>query len=45
MSMAERVRSNAEVHGSFWSASWAYQHGVNIDTVLMALGMRLVGQS
>jgi hypothetical protein len=33
MSMAEKIRSNAEVHGVAWAAKWAVKHGVNISTV------------
>lgn len=37
MSMAERIRSNAEVHGVRWAAEWAAKRGVNISTVRRAL--------
>ena len=37
MSMAERIRSNSEVHGVAWAAAWAAKHGVNISTVRRAL--------
>lgn len=37
MSLSERIRSNAEVHGVAWAAQWAARRGVNISTVRMAL--------
>jgi hypothetical protein len=37
MSMAERIRSNADVHGVLWAAAWAAGRGVNISTVRRAL--------
>ena len=37
MSMIERIRSNAEVHGVVWAAKWAKRNGVNISTVRFAL--------
>ena len=37
MSMAERIKSNAEVHGVAWAAAWAARNGVNISTVRKAL--------
>ena len=37
MSMAEKIRSNAEVHGVAWAAAWAARKGVNISTVRMVL--------
>ena len=37
MTMAERIRSNAEVHGVEWAAQWAKRRGVNISTVCFAL--------
>ena len=37
MTMAERIQSNADVHGVAWAAKWAAKHGVNISTVRRAL--------
>lgn len=37
MSTAEKIKSNAEVHGVSWAARWAAQHGINISTVRKAL--------
>lgn len=37
MSVAERIRSNAEVHGIAWAADWAHRNGINISTVRRAL--------
>jgi len=37
MSVAEKIKSNAEVHGVAWAAKWAASHGVNISTVRRAL--------
>lgn len=37
MSIAEKLRSNAEVHGVAWAAAWAAKRGINIDTVLWVL--------
>ena len=35
--MAEKIRSNAEVHGVAWAARWAARKGINISTVRMVL--------
>lgn len=37
MSVVEKIRSNAEVHGVAWAAKNAAKHGVNISIVLFAL--------
>lgn len=37
MSVAEKIRSNAEVHGVAWAARWAARKGINISTVRRAL--------
>lgn len=37
MSMVERIKSNAEVHGVAWAAALAAKQGVNISTVRRAL--------
>lgn len=37
MSMVERIKSNADVHGVAWAAEWAARNGVNISTVRRAL--------
>lgn len=37
MTMAEKIRSNAEVHGVVWAASWAARKGVSISTVRFVL--------
>lgn len=37
MSTAEKIRSNAEVHGVAWAAAHAVRQGVNISTVRYAL--------
>ena len=37
MTTVEKIRSNAEVHGIKWAASYAAKKGINIDTVLFAL--------
>lgn len=37
MSMTEKIKSNAEVHGVAWAAAWAARNGVNISTVRKAL--------
>lgn len=37
MSMAEKIKSNAEVHGVAWAAAWAARKGINISTVRKAL--------
>lgn len=37
MSTAEKIRSNAEVHGVAWAAKWAARNGINISTVRRAL--------
>lgn len=37
MSMAEHIKSNAEVHGVAWAAAWAAKRGVNISTVRKVL--------
>lgn len=35
--MAEKIRSNAEVHGVRWTIRWAIRSGVNLDTVHFVL--------
>lgn len=37
MSIAERIKSNADVHGVEWAAQWAARKGINISTVRRAL--------
>lgn len=37
MTIAEKIKSNAEVHGIQWAAQWAAQHRINISTVRKAL--------
>lgn len=37
MSTAEKIKSNAEVHGVAWAASWAARNGINISTVRLVL--------
>lgn len=37
MSTAEKIRSNAEVHGVAWAAKWAASKGINISVVTFAL--------
>lgn len=37
MSIAEKIKSNAEVHGVAWAAAWAAKRGINISTVRRAL--------
>jgi hypothetical protein len=37
MSVAERIRSNADVHGVPWAARWAARKGINISVVRHAL--------
>lgn len=37
MTTAEKIRSNAEVHGVAWAANKAKAQGINISTVLFAL--------
>lgn len=37
MTTAEKIRSNAEVHGVAWAAAKARRDGVNISTVMFAL--------
>ena len=37
MSTAEKIKSNAEVHGVAWAASHAARHGVNISTLRFVL--------
>lgn len=37
MTINEKIKSNAEVHGVQWAAKWAARHGVNISTVRRAL--------
>lgn len=37
MSQAEKIRSNAEVHGVAWAAAHAARNGVNISTVRYVL--------
>lgn len=44
MTTADKIRSNASVHGVLWAAEHAHSHGINIDTVLLALGFKRVGQ-
>lgn len=42
MSQAEKIRSDAEVHGVKWAARRAFAKGVNISTVMYALFGRYV---
>ena len=37
MTVAEKIRSNADVHGVAWAANWAARKGINISTVRFAL--------
>jgi hypothetical protein len=37
MSTAEKIRSNAQVHGVAWTAQWAARKNINISTVRRAL--------
>lgn len=37
MTQAEKIRSNASVHGIAWAAKHAKKQGVNISIVLFAL--------
>lgn len=37
MSTAEKIKSNAEVHGVAWAARRARKDGVNISTIRFAL--------
>lgn len=37
MTLAERIKSNADVHGVAWAAKWAARNSVNISTVRRAL--------
>lgn len=37
MSIAERIRSNAAVHGVTWAARHARKNGINLSTVLFVL--------
>lgn len=37
MTIAEKIRSNADVHGIAWAAKQAAKQGVNISTVLYVL--------
>lgn len=37
MSIAEKIRSNAEVHGLQWTVRWANQKRINPDTVIFVL--------
>ena len=37
MSIAEQIRSNAEVHGIAWAAKHAKKKGINISVVLYSL--------
>lgn len=37
MTQAEKIRSNAEVHGVAWAAARAARDGVNISTVRYVL--------
>lgn len=37
MSIAEKLRSNAEVHGVAWAAKWAARKGINISIVRYVL--------
>lgn len=37
MTIADKIRSNAEVHGVEWAAKHAAKQGVNISTVLYVL--------
>lgn len=37
MTIADKLKSNAEVHGVAWAASWAARKGVNISIVRFVL--------
>lgn len=37
MTIAEKIKSNAEVHGVAWAAAHAFRSGINISTVRRAL--------
>lgn len=37
MSIAEKIKSNADVHGVAWAAIWAARKGINISTVRRVL--------
>lgn len=37
MTIAEKIKSNAEVHGVQWAAAWAASKRINISTVRKAL--------
>lgn len=37
MSIAEKVKSNAEVHGVAWAAAHAAKSGINISTIRFVL--------
>lgn len=37
MTIADKLRSNAEVHGVAWAAKHAARHGVNISTIRFVL--------
>lgn len=37
MTVIEKIKSNAEVHGVAWAAQWAARRGINISTVRRAL--------
>ena len=37
MTVAEKIMSNAEVHGVAWAAALAFRSGINISTVRRAL--------
>jgi len=41
--MSANIKETARVHGVAWAAAYYARRGVNIDTVLHALGMRRVG--
>lgn len=37
MTIAEKIKSNAEVHGVKWAVNWANTKKINPDTVFFAL--------
>lgn len=43
MTVIERIKWSAEVHGAAWAAKWARKMRYNIDDVLVAIGAPRVG--
>lgn len=37
MSLAEKIKSNVEVHGLQWTVNWANQKRINPDVVIYTL--------